>query len=61
MAIGRALGILDLQVRQQAFTLAISDSFMLIAWSSLLSLILIACASRVPIQLRQVSAAAKAR
>jgi MFS transporter, DHA2 family, multidrug resistance protein len=53
MAIGRALGILDLQVRQQAFTLAITDSYMLIAWSAVLSLIVVACVSRVPTQLRQ--------
>jgi DHA2 family multidrug resistance protein len=60
MAIGRASEILDMQVRRQAFTLAIGDSFMLIAWSAVLSLILIACVSRVPIQLRQVVATAKA-
>jgi MFS transporter, DHA2 family, multidrug resistance protein len=60
MAIGRASEILDLQVRQQAFTLAITDSFRLIAWSAVLSLILVACVSRVPKQFRQVVAAAKA-
>ena len=60
MAIGRALDILNLQVRQQAFTLAITDSFRLVAWSAVLSLILVACVSRVPIQFRQISAAAKA-
>jgi DHA2 family multidrug resistance protein len=57
MAIGRALGILDLQVRQQAFTLAITDGFMLIAWAALGCLIVIACMSRVPTQFRQVMAA----
>ena len=56
MAIGRALGILDLQVRQQAFTLAIIDGFMLIAWAALGCLIVIACMSRVPTQFRQVMA-----
>ena len=60
MAIGRALDILNLQVRQQAFTLAITDSFRLVAWSAVLSLILVACVSRVPIQFRQILAAAKA-
>ena len=60
MAIGRASEILDLQVRQQAFTLAITDSFRLIAWSAVLSLIVIACMSRVPTQFRQVLAAPKA-
>ena len=59
MAIGRASEILDLQVRQQAFTLAITDSFRLIAWSAVLSLIVIACVSRVPTQFRQVVAAHK--
>jgi len=56
-AIGKALVILDLQVRQQAFTLAITDSFRLIAWSNLCVLIVIAFVSRVP-QFRQVVAAA---
>ena len=60
MAIGRALDILNLQVRQQALTLAITDSFRLVAWSAVLSLIVIACMSRVPIQFRQVLAAHKA-
>jgi MFS transporter, DHA2 family, multidrug resistance protein len=57
MAIEKALEILDLQVRQQAFTLAITDSFRLIAWSSACTLIVIACMSRVPRQFRQVVAA----
>jgi MFS transporter, DHA2 family, multidrug resistance protein len=58
MAIGRALEILDLQVRQQAFTLAITDSFKLIAFSAACSLIVFACMSRVPTQFRQVVSAA---
>ena len=60
MAIGRASEILDLQVRQQAFTLAITDSFRLVAWSAACCLIVIACVSRVPTQFRQVVAATKA-
>jgi MFS transporter, DHA2 family, multidrug resistance protein len=60
LAIGRASEILDKQVRQQAFTLAISDSFRLVAWSAASCLIVIACVSRVPKQFRQVIAAAKA-
>ena len=60
MAIGRALGILDLQVRQQAFTLAITDSFMLVAIAATCCLVVIACVSRVPTQFRQVVATAKA-
>ena len=60
MAIGRASEILDLQVRQQAFTLAITDSFRLVAWSAACCLIVIACVSRAPKQFRQVVAATKA-
>ena len=60
MAIGRGLEILNLQVRQQAFTLAITDSFRLVAWSAACCLIVIACVSRVPKQFRQLVAAAKA-
>jgi DHA2 family multidrug resistance protein len=59
MAIGRAVGILDLQVRQQAVTLAITDSFRLIAWSIVCCLIVVACTARVPTQFRQVMATAK--
>jgi DHA2 family multidrug resistance protein len=53
-AIGRAAEILGLQVKQQAFTLAITDSFMLVAWSAVCCLIVIACMARVPTQYRQV-------
>jgi MFS transporter, DHA2 family, multidrug resistance protein len=60
MAIGRGLEILNLQVRQQAFTLAIADSFRLVAWSAACCLIVIACVSLVPKQFRQLVAAAKA-
>lgn len=59
MAIGRALEILDLQVRQQAFTLAITDSFKLVAWSAACCLIVIACMAPVPKQYRQLLAASK--
>ena len=54
----RAAIVLSLQVRQQAFTLAISDSFMLVAWSSICCLAFIACMASVPTQYRQVVAAA---
>jgi DHA2 family multidrug resistance protein len=50
----RAAGILGLQVRQQAFTLAITDSFMLVAWSVLCVLLVIACMVRVPTQYRHI-------
>jgi DHA2 family multidrug resistance protein len=60
MAIEKALEILNLQVRQQAFTLAIIDSFRLVAWAAVCCLIVIACMTRVPTQFRQVMAAHKA-
>ena len=46
-AADRAAEILSLQVRQQAFTLAIADSFMLIAWSVVCCLIVVACMATV--------------
>jgi DHA2 family multidrug resistance protein len=54
-AAGRAAELLGLQVRQQAFTLAISDSFMLIATSCVLCLIVVAFLSKVPTQYRQIT------
>lgn len=57
-AMGRAAEILGLQVRQQAFTLAISDCFTLVAWSVVCCLIVVACMERVPTQYQQVVAAA---
>ena len=53
-AADRAADILGLQVRQQAFTLAITDSFMLIAWSVVCCLIVVACMAPVAIRYRQV-------
>jgi DHA2 family multidrug resistance protein len=59
-AAGRAAEILGLQVRQQAFTLAITDSFMLVAFAVVCCLIFIACMAPVPTQYRQVIKAASA-
>jgi len=56
-AAGRAAEVLGLQVRQQAFTLAISDSFLLVAICCVACLIVIAFMSTVPTQYRQVTAA----
>ncbi|ADV82535.1 MFS transporter [Terriglobus saanensis] len=53
-AAGRAAEILALQVRQQAFTLAITDAFILVAWSTIGCLLLVACMTQVPLQYRQV-------
>ncbi len=54
VATGRAGEILALQVKQQSFTLAITDSFLLIAWSAFCVLLVIACMAPVPTQYRQV-------
>src|SRR3984885_8855124 len=56
-ATGRAAEALTLQIRQQAFTLAISDSFLLLASCCVACLILVAFMSTVPTQYRQVVAA----
>jgi len=53
-AAGRAGDILGLQIRQQAFTLAITDSFTLIALSVVCCLITVACMAPVATQYRQV-------
>jgi len=57
-ATAKAATILGLQVRQQAFTLAIADSFLLIAWSTICCLVVVSCMASVPTQYRQVVAAA---
>jgi len=56
-AAGRAAEILGLQVRQQAFTLAITDSFLLIAWAAVCCLVVVASMRRVPTQYQQVISA----
>ncbi len=50
----RAAELLGLQVRQQAFTLAITDSFLLVASSVVCCLVIVACMQRVPTQYHQV-------
>jgi DHA2 family multidrug resistance protein len=55
-ATGRAAELVGLQVRQQAFTLAISDTFLLIAMCCALCLVVVAFMSRVPTQYRQITA-----
>ena len=56
-AAGRAGEILGLQVRQQAFTLAISDAFMLVALSTVCGLVFVAFMARVPTQYHQIVSA----
>jgi DHA2 family multidrug resistance protein len=50
----RAGAILGLQVRQQAFTLAIADSFTLLAWAAACCLFFVVCMGQVPTQYHQV-------
>jgi DHA2 family multidrug resistance protein len=57
VAIERAAQILGLQVRQQAFTLAITDAFLLVAWSAVCCLVVVACMTRVPTQYQQIVSA----
>jgi DHA2 family multidrug resistance protein len=56
-ALGRAAEVLSLQIRQQAFTLAICDSFLLVAACCVVCLVVVAFMSRVPTEYRQVVAA----
>jgi hypothetical protein len=56
-AMGRAAEVLGLQVRQQAYTLAISDSFLLLATCCVVCLVVVSFMSTVPTQYRQVTAA----
>jgi DHA2 family multidrug resistance protein len=56
-AMGRAAEVLGLQIRQQAYTLAISDSFLLVATCCVACLVVISFMSKVPTQYRQVTAA----
>jgi DHA2 family multidrug resistance protein len=53
----RAAAILGLQVRQQAYTLAIADTFQLIAWSVVCCLFVVCLMQRVPTQFRHVMSA----
>jgi DHA2 family multidrug resistance protein len=55
-AAGRAAEALALQIRQQAFTLAISDSFILLATCCVACLVIVAFMSTVPTQYQQVIA-----
>jgi MFS transporter, DHA2 family, multidrug resistance protein len=55
-AIGRAVDLLGMQVRQQAYTLAISDSFLLIALSCVFCLVVVAFMTRVNTEYGQIIA-----
>jgi len=55
-AVGRAAAVLGWQVRQRAFTLAISDGFVLVAACCVACFVVLALMSTVPAQYRQVVA-----
>jgi DHA2 family multidrug resistance protein len=54
---GRAAEVLGPQVRQQVYTLAISDTFLLLATCCVVCLAVVSFMSKVPTQYRQVTAA----
>ncbi len=54
-AMSRAAEVLGLQVHQQAYKLAISDSFLLLATCCVACLVVVAFMSTVPTQYRQVT------
>jgi DHA2 family multidrug resistance protein len=56
-AVGRAVEVLGLQVRRQAYTLATSDSILLLATCCVVCLVVVSFMSKVPTQYRQVTAA----
>jgi DHA2 family multidrug resistance protein len=56
-AAGRGLVLLALTVRKQAFTLAVGDSFLLIAFVATVSLLVIACMTTLPLQYKHLAAA----
>ena len=60
-AMERAAQLLGLQVRQQAFTLAVTDSFLLIVWAIVCCMVIVACMKRVPTQYRQITSAPATR
>jgi MFS transporter, DHA2 family, multidrug resistance protein len=55
-AAGRAVGLVAGGVRVQAYTLALSDAFYLMAWMSVAMLILLATLRRFPLNFRQLAA-----
>jgi len=57
-AAGRAFGVIAGGVRVQAYTLALIDAFSLIAWMSVVTLILLATLGRFPLNFRGLAALA---
>ena len=56
-AMGRTAEVLGLQVRQRAYTLTISDSFLLLATDCVVCLVVVSLMFKVPTQNRQITAA----
>jgi DHA2 family multidrug resistance protein len=56
IALGRAATLLGLTIRRQAFTLAVADSFLLIACGAIACLVVVACMSTLKLQYKQVTA-----
>lgn len=54
----RAVSLLGLTVRGQAFTLAIADSFLVLAYAATACLVVIACMSTLKLQFKQISSQA---
>lgn len=57
VAIDRAAVLIGLTVRKQAFTIAVADSFRMIAAASIFCLVVIACMSTLRVQYKQVTSA----
>jgi DHA2 family multidrug resistance protein len=58
-ASGRAFELLGLTIREQAFTLAVTDCFLLLAWASLVCLLMISAVSSHKLQYKALIASAK--
>jgi DHA2 family multidrug resistance protein len=61
VALGRAAELLGLTVRKQAYTLAITDCFWVIAFAALICLFAVASVRSLDIQYKHVIAAAKSQ
>jgi len=55
IVVQRAAALLGLTVRKEAFTLAIADSFLLVAYAAVACLLVVACMSTLKLQYRQVT------
>ncbi len=60
-ASGRAIELLGLTIRKQAFTLAITDSFLLLAYGSLVCLVVVSALSSNKLQYKALLASVKGR